>query len=193
MMESHAARVGGFVQNMKMNYNNYMQSNDEVGHKSATLARYQFDARYDQTKDTFAVLAMGTSTPREVKLARLIRKDAAGVMLCALFEQAASATTVHLTEEFVSLLANEGFPRQKVTLGPDGQQVWRSQAAPIKHAASELAKNGLDSDGLILDSIVMYSVLPCNYQAGPRGFALRIFLGYFVYKGMLAVSSSRPR
>jgi hypothetical protein len=158
MMESHAARVGGSVQNMKTNYN--MQSNDEVGHKSATLARYQFDARYDQTKNTFAVLAMGTSTPREVKLARLIRKDAAGMMLCALFEQAAGATTVHLTEKFVSLPANEGFPRQKVTLGPDGQQVWRSQAASIKHAASELAKNGLDGDGLILDSMVTGKVEP---------------------------------
>ena len=158
LMESHAARVGGSVENMKTNYN--MQSNDEVGHKSATLAKYQFDARFDGSKNTFAVLAIGTSTPREVKLARLIRRDAAGTMLCALFEQAAGATTVHLTEEFVSLPANEGFPRQKVTLGPDGQQVWRSQAASIKHAALELAKHSLDSDGMILDSMVTGKVEP---------------------------------
>lgn len=159
MMESHAARVGGSVQNMKTNYN--MQSNDEVGHKSATLARYQFDERFDGAKNTFAVLAMGTSTPRGVKLARLIRRDVAGsTMLCALFEQAAGATSVQLTEKFVSLPASEGFPRQKVTLGPDGQQVWRSQAASIKHAALELAKNGLDSDSLILDSMVTGKVEP---------------------------------
>lgn len=158
MMESHAARVGGSVQNMRTNYN--MQSNDEVGHKSATLARYQFDERFDGAKNTFAVLATGTSTPREVKLARLIRKDVAGTMLCALFEQAADVTSVQLTEKFVSLPASEGFPLQKVTLGPDGQQLWRSQAASVKHAALELAKNGLDSDAMILDSMVTGKVEP---------------------------------
>ena len=150
LMASQAARAGSSVANMQSTYN--AQSQAEKASLSNQLSRFQFDPRFNSDTNTFAVMTIGNGSPRQLKLARLIRQVANGQALVALFDEVDGHQ--QLTNKFL-LLPKADFPRMQVCIdGTTGMQVWRNEIATTVHAHNVLEQSGLDSAEIILDTLV---------------------------------------